>query len=318
MMSSSSTQRRIDVVPLFDGKDFTLWKLRAEAVFMANDLLDMIEKDVLQHVMQNDERNTIGGGVITTSSNTKGKQENKHENKEVISERDEIRKRSHQAYGMLLQALPSEQLRLIQHIQRGDAHGVWKTLLETYERKSMATKVQLLEQLFSLQKRKEESISSYVAQLTQLERKLGAQGEAISESILIYVMLRGLPNSYITITQLIKMKEKLDMKETIELLKSEEERQSTHGIIHMKVNNDNGTMVSGMNAQVSNKDISHLTCYTCNQYGHKKYDCPNNKSKLKCNLCKKVGHRERNCWTKDSGKKIESNNSADVIYATAY
>jgi len=316
MMSSldSNKQRRIDVVPLFEDKDFGLWKLRAEAIFMANDLLDVVENNVLEE----EKSGSSAGGAAAASSSTTTK--GKHESKATIaigSEKDETRKRSHRAYGMLLQSLQSEQLRLVQHVQRGDAHGVWLILLDTYERKSMATKVQLLEQLFSLQMQRNDSIASYVAHLTEIERKLHAQEENISESILIYVLLRGLPSTFTSIVQLIKMKEKLEMKETIELLKSEEERQG----IHTKGNgNGQGQQkpASGMHAHTTTSSSSgDRPCFTCGATGHKKFECPRNKGEKKCNNCHRVGHTEGECWNKQGNKKVQHNNMALVDYAMA-
>jgi hypothetical protein len=45
--SADSTTRRIDVVP-FDGKDFGLWRMRCEGLFMALDLQDVVETDVAE------------------------------------------------------------------------------------------------------------------------------------------------------------------------------------------------------------------------------------------------------------------------------
>jgi len=93
----------------------------------------------------------------------------------VQDQRDELLSKSHLAYGILIQSLKDEQLRLVQGVDRENAHGIWKILLETYDRKSMATQVQLLEQLFGTQLQANETmIASYVARLTEIERRLRA------------------------------------------------------------------------------------------------------------------------------------------------
>jgi len=163
-----------------------------------------------------------------------------------------------------------------------------------------------------------DSIASYVAHLTEIERKLHAQEEKISESILIYVLLRGLPSTFTSIVQLIKMKEKLEMKETIELLKSEEERQG----INTKGNiNGSGQQktASGMHAH-SSSDSGDRHCFTCGATGHMKFECPRNNGEKKCNNCHRVGHTEDECWNKQgiriSNKKVQFNKMALVEYAT--
>lgn len=47
-------------------------------------------------------------------------------------------------------------------------------------------------------------------------------------------------------------------------------------------------------------------CGKCDQYGHKRADCPKkNGSKKKCNHCGKTGHLEASCWQKDPSKAPE-------------
>ena len=260
------TKPRFDVI-VFDGKDFGLWKMRMEGLFMAHDILDVVEKGVGE-ALQDDHR-------------------------------EELQRKSQLAYGILIQALKDEQLRLVQGVVRGDAHGIWKILLETYERKSMATRVQLLEQLFGtqlIQKGNErESMASYVARLTELERRLRAQGEQVSESIMVYLLLKGLPNSYTSIVQLMKMKETLGFNEAVESLKNEEERQNVK-----KVSGVGGaelSLLQAANAVMSTLPTRQLEkgCFSCGAHDHIKYNCPMNQNKKHCEKCHRVGHTAKEC-----------------------
>lgn len=280
--SSAITTRRIEVIP-FDGKDFGLWKMRMEGLFMAHDLLDVVETDVAEKEMKGEE-SSPGSSFPASRGN--------RVDTALQERKEEIVRKSQRAYGILLQSLQNEQLRLVQTVKRGNAYGVWRTLLENYERKSMANKIQLLERLFNIRFQHGETIATYVARLTEIERKLKEQGEEISESILTYLLLRGLPESYTSIVQLIKLKEVLTLKEAVDLLRNEEERQEVK----------NGHTVSGdasesavVTAAAAAAITSQKRCFTCGQSSHIKYDCPRNRDKPKCTKCRRVGHTAREC-----------------------
>jgi hypothetical protein len=297
--SNSSGARRIEVI-VFDGKDFGLWKTRIEGLFMAHDLLDVVENSVIGQAEQ--ETHATAAAPAASVSSKATKQDSTVS--AAAAARDEVRRRSNRAYGILVQCLQDEQLRLMQNVKRGDAHGVWRILLDTYERKSMATKVQLLERLFALTKQASETITSYIARLTEIERKLNAQEEKVSESILVYVLLRGLPASYTSIVQLIKMKDQLEMKDAIEMLKNEEERQG------VTITGQPRTAAANMARSSSATGHNEARCFTCNQTGHVMFNCPRNSNKKKCELCRKVGHTAQECHGKQGGGDSTSNYAA--------
>jgi hypothetical protein len=51
---SSTAAKRIEII-LFDGKDFGLWKTRVEGLFMAHELLDAVENNVLDQLQAQEQ-----------------------------------------------------------------------------------------------------------------------------------------------------------------------------------------------------------------------------------------------------------------------
>jgi hypothetical protein len=266
-------------IPTFDGRDFGLWKMRAEGALMAADLLDTVESDAdgadSSELPQTPARHALQG---------KKMKEGNDQTQSVSKDR-----RRQRAYGMLVQALQDEQLRLMSGVPRGDARALWRVLLDTYDRKSMAARVQLLEQLFAFVMTSGESVAAYAARLLELERRLKEQDESVSESILAYVLLRGLPERYASTVQWIKMQqEDAELKDIITIVRNEEERQQAG------------------RAQRSAPAAAHAAhvegaCYTCGAPGHKKYDCPSNANQKKCSNCKRIGHTESECRRRHQG-----------------
>ena len=99
----------------FDGKNFSLWKMKMVAYLDAQDCL---------HV--------LGLG-------DQGKRPIKMESEE---EKEKFHAQSKKVYTVLILALQDEQLQLVVDVPQGDARGVWKRLVERYERKTLASQTQ--------------------------------------------------------------------------------------------------------------------------------------------------------------------------------
>lgn len=265
----------------FDGYDFSLWKMKMTGLLLAKDLLEVVI-------------NPVDGKLFVTGSKL---------NKEEV----EWSRKTKKAYGILLLALGAEQLRLVQQVTVGDANGIWKILLDNYERKSMATKVQLYEMLFNIKMEGSETINLYIARLTEMDVKLKQQQENLSESVLLYVLLKGLTSNYTTIVQLLKMQDDLVFKDVVDKLRNEEERQKVAGKVNTAIKSakDDNNSTSRVIMEASNLSVSKTgasrskyRCYTCGERGHIKYDCPYNQSRDRCDHCKRVGHSIGECKEK--------------------
>jgi hypothetical protein len=308
-MSSSSSTSRVLTLKAFDANDFGLWKMQTVGALMAVGLLDVTLNPLAVGPLIEEEKiraAAIRASTVLTGSDAAGSSLQAADNSVVMEPKwnMELLEKSKRAYGSILLALLPEQLRLCQHVTLGDAHGLWTVLLNTYERKSLSTKVQLFERLFSLVLGRTESIALYVARLTDIERKLKEQDENISQSILLFVLLRGVSHSYATLVTLLKMKEVLTFNEAVEALKNEEERMGLGGV-GKRVGNSSGSTVdivvedhvaAYVDRGRTNKNMSSgMKCFNCGLSGHIRFNCPRNKGKPKCERCHRIGHVASGC-----------------------
>jgi hypothetical protein len=200
---------------------------------------------------------------------------------------------SKRAYAVLLLALTSKELRLCGHVEHGDAHGVWQVLLDTYERRSTATRVQLMEMLFKIRLMRSESVALYVSRLTEVERKLASQGERIGGAQMLFLLLRGVERAYPTLVTLLKMNDALTFEGAVIACENEEERQRMSGgggggFGSSRAGSEESFHVS---ASVKKMVKEARTCYGCNKIGHVKKDCP----QVKCMRCRGHGHMAAAC-----------------------
>lgn len=204
----------------------------------------------------------------------------------------------HKAYGSLVASLKSTQLRLIQHITQGDAHGVWKVLIDTYDRKSLSSRVLLMEQLFGMKLEQRESVPIYVARLDDIVHQLADQNEMVQPSMKLFVLLRGVTCRFPTLITVLKMNEKLTYEEAVQFLRNEEERKGED-----ELHAEERVYYSHKSSSASSSGRSHLTCFTCGKAGHIKWHCPKNNRKKKCIRCHRIGHDATSCRaiSKDGG-----------------
>ena len=317
-----SSSRSVPTLALCNEAEFGLWKMKTLGQLMAYNLLDVCETNAACDILAEERVRAAaakaeGKPVPRVTSSSSGSALSDDEADVKVTALEELKTASKRAYGALLGALNSDQLRMVQHVQTGDAHGVWSTLLAHYERKSVATRVGLIESLFNMKMESGESVNLYAARVTEMNRKLLEQEERISDTVLLFVLLRGLARRYDTIVALLKMKEKLVWIEVIEALKNEEERQKNTGEREEQANFAHKTGRGGAGSGGGGGGGgSGMTCYTCGQPGHIKYHCPRNSSKKKCSRCHRVGHTVQECRAVTDAAASEE--TASLALATEY
>jgi len=172
----------------FDGKNFKLWKLKMTAYLEALGLLEVVVQEPSVAVASGSASSSVSSGKSTE---------------------DKAKK----AYSILVSSLMDEQLSLVINVSSGNAHGVWTVLLRRYERKTTASKSHMWSKLHSSKMESKEDFDMYAARITQMIISLEEMGEKVSQSQQIHILLNGLPSSYKSLVQALRINDKLEFVE---------------------------------------------------------------------------------------------------------
>jgi len=255
----------------FDGKNFKLWKLKMTAYLEAMGLLEVVVQEPSLAVASGSASSSVSSGKSTE---------------------DKAKK----AYSILVSSLMDEQLSLVINVSSGNAHGVWTVLLRRYERKTTASKSHMWSKLHSSKMESKEDFDMYAARITQMIISLEEMGEKVSQSQQIHILLSGLPSSYKSLVQALRINDKLEFVEACTHIRDCEEIEN-----HEEFDK---TEAEAYSAHEKKKTSESRTCFTCNKIGHIAYDCPKNKDKKKCSNCRKIGHTTEECRIKSGAKNL--------------
>ena len=156
----------------FNGNYFAEWRTKMEEYLDDKDLLDVVEKAV--------------PGI-----DSEGKIEDfKERNTETLI------KKSKKAYSILIGALNNEQVQLVMHVKRPNAHRVWKILVGKHERKTQTNKIMLRRQLHGMKMKNDEKPDMYIARVNHVVQLLTSIGETVTDNEKMSVILTGLPDDW--------------------------------------------------------------------------------------------------------------------------
>lgn len=310
-MSELDVSKGIGILPKFDGTMFSLWKMQITAYLEFKDLLDVVESPV-KGVPQSGLKFTSksgGDGSASVTDVTEAKS---------AHEKDNVKK-SMIAYNILLLSLNKEQLQMVIDVPRGNAHGVWSALLSRYERKTVASKMKLRNELHNIKLKSNENIDMYISRIKQLMLLLADMGSVLSNDESIYVLLKGLPDQYSAVIDTLSLNDKLEFEDACSYIRDRYERIhiiEEENDAHMDLISyvKDGRITSNKNGQSTNNNNDKVKgCHTCGKSGHMQYYCPENKDKVKCGYCRKIGHDEKSCFYKNTGK--ESQDTIHYMFA---
>ena len=111
------------------------------------------------------------------------------------------------AFAELVQLLDDRSLALIIRDAKDDGRKALQILREYYLGKSKPRIISLYTELTSLKMNQDENVIDYIIRAETAATSLKTSGETISDSLLIAMLLKGLPNNYRTFSTVITQKD---------------------------------------------------------------------------------------------------------------
>lgn len=244
-VSMDNVERTLGLIQ-FDGNDFSAWKFRFEA------LLD--EKDLLEHMK-------------------------KPADEELLKKEDWL-KNDKKAKSFIIKCVANSHIDYLRDKQF--AYQMWEALQEAFERKSSVSRLFMLRKLLNTSYDESEPFNKYFMKFEQAVRDLKNAGRELVEADVVDFLLISLPSSYDNVVSALENLE--ESKLTLETVKArllEEEMKrkfKTNRSSHGEEEPENSAF--GVNKGGHRKFMKprKIRCYGCNEYGHKKPDCPKLKS----------------------------------------
>lgn len=229
----------------FEGKDWQAWKFKMKALLRARGLLECVEEnkhDAPQVSLLSGRRGPStpqprNGNLsspiprmspLEQAARTISQSPLLEQAARTISQmRRTFSNNEHDTYAILVLSLKGEPLELVQHIEQGDAKGVWATLTREYERKTMSNKLRLIRSLMTMKMGRDKDghrmeLSSYIQQIRMLVRQLNHLGETVSDTLMIAATIYGLEERFSPMEAVLESQD-LTFDQVVERLKDWDE-----------------------------------------------------------------------------------------------
>lgn len=284
MSVNVSTSSSITLIP-FDGKDYSLWKIKSESYICSRGWKDVCTTT-----------------VISTD-----------DNKEKVSER------KIQAYTFLVNSLNNTTLSLFRAYATGDPYVLWTAMVKHYERDTSASKHATRAMMMGQRLGEGEDVSVYVSRLIGYSQQLVSMGETVSDGELLFCLLNGLPHEYASLKRGLQLKDNMTFATAIQHIKDDYEATSVNNASndHGSYNYSSGHAMYGKLNGNRRDDKPYCTIHKF--HGHDTKDCTKNKdrganlpkhnnnnnnnnkfnasnSKPYCYLHKSFGHATKDCF----------------------
>lgn len=250
-MATDIIVSNITKIQQFDGTNFSNWKYRVGVLLDEKGLRKFIEKTL---------------DVILTEVEPAKREEAKVEEKKCIS--------------ILVQSIHDSQLEYVR--EKKLAKEMFDALCGIFERKSIATQLLLRKELLMMKYNTKDDITNHFLLFDRKIRELKSTGAKMEELDVVVHLLLTLPTEY---DNLVTALETMDQdKLSLDFVKTRlmDEYNKRTGRSSSGKSSDPGAM----SAKTFRKP-SELTCYRCEQVGHKKAQCWMNKRDKKGKNAKK-------------------------------
>jgi transposase InsO family protein len=183
---------------------------------------------------------------------------------------------------------------------------MWEKLYERFSQKTDERKASLIEQLTSAEQKRDESVAAFVARVETLQRRLKeGHNEAVSDSVLMGILLKGISSKFGQTIEALRCLENLKLETVKDKLIAADERMWNSG----EGSRDSGGQVNYAKGDQGSKQGSgrdSRRCYSCGKVGHVAKYCRQKTSKdgrgeKKCYECGLRGHLAKDCPQRKGG-----------------
>ena len=267
----------------FDGDErkFEQWLVKFMGYMRLQKLHDIIDPPTNTTGDDTTATNTGEGATATTAA--------------VVTDNTE---KNAECFAELIQFLDNRSLSLVMRDAYDDGKKALSILKDHYAGKGKPRVISLYTELTSLCKMPSESVTDYIIKAENTATALRNADEAVSDALLIAMVLKGLPSQYKPFEVVMTQSDKnITFSEFKVALRNYEDTENARGT------RKNDSSVMKINS--GNQKQKPVVCYSCGQPGHKSNVCKNKgiNNKKWCSYCKLDNHTNKTCRNK--GKAAE-------------
>ena len=212
--------------------------------------------------------------------------------------------KNEEAFAELIQFLDDKSLSLVMRDAQDDGRAALKILRAHYAGSGKPRVISLYTELTSLTKLPSESVTDYVIRAETAATALKNAGETVTDSLLIAMVLKGLPEDYkpfvVVITQSDKQQSFSEFKVA---LRSFEDTEHARG-----AKTETSAILKTEHRQNFKKEMKgSIVCFKCGRPGHFARRCPSGREKTGhwCNSCHSSSHSDKTCRKKGFKNKSD-------------
>ena len=211
-----------------------------------------------------------------------------------------------EVFATLVQFLDDKSINLIIRDAKNNGREALRILREHYIGSTKPRIIAMYCELTSLSLSQNETVTEYLIRAENYVARLKEAGESVSESLLIAMIVKGLPETYKSFSTLVMQKDvdKMGLPKFKSALKNFDENEKARSNYQNNGDNVMKTSYGHKSDKKQSSSASGITCYLCKNAGHKSFQCPN-KPKRWCKICKKNTHDTAACkFNKNSSKQV--------------
>jgi len=230
--------------------------------------------------------------------------------------------KNEEAFAELIQFLDDKSLALVMRDAIDDGRKALQILRAHYAGTGKLRVISLYTELTSLVKSANESVTDYVIRAETAATALKNAGETVTDSLLIAMVLKGLPQSYkpfvVVVTQSEKQQTFSEFKASLRSFEDTEKARAA--------DNNDSILKAEDNFQPPKPPVrgkGNLTCFNCTQQGHIARFCPNKPKGGKwCNTCRSRSHSDQACRHKrkkgDKVNQVSEKTDQDIEHSFVF